>query len=105
MLFILFCAFGTDTFYYIFCLLGPETFWQWNGWNAHIGQTEGAMAYPTGEVNMSHTVACVVNVTYTVFLRTAAIIDIVQQVGLAEQCQCAEERRTVYCGQCGFKIG
>ena len=48
-----------------------------------------------GEVDVAAALAGVVVVADAVFLRAAAVVDIVEQVGIAEYCQRAKERRLV----------
>ena len=76
---------GANAFHHIFRFFGYEAFRQRHLWNANVGQTVGAVAQSAGQVDMAHTLPGVVMMADAVFLRSGTIIDVVQQVGFAQQ--------------------
>ena len=72
------CTLRTDAFDDILCLFHYETCRKRDGGDADISETKGAMAKATGEVDMTMTMARVVEVTDTVLLRAGAVVDAMQ---------------------------
>lgn len=92
-------TFGTHTLYNIFGFFDDEAFGKCHLGDSDISQAEGVVTLGTSQVYMSHAVAGVVVVADTVFLRAAAVVDIVEQVAVAQKCQGAEQGAAVYGGQ------
>ena len=86
-----------DAFNDVFGLFHLETRGKGDAGNVDILKAVGAVATAAGEVDMAMTVAGVVQVADAVLLRTGAVVNLMQQVGLGEQGQRAEqcERSTV----------
>ena len=99
------CAFFADTFDDIFCFFGLKAAGQWHLRNLYVGQADGLVAETAGEVYMAGALAGVVVVAYTVFLRSATVVDIVQQMGVAEEGEGAEQGGAVDGGQRLLKVG
>ncbi len=92
-------AFGTYALYNIFGFFDNEAFGKGHLGDSDIGQTEGVVAVGASQVYVTHAVAGVVMVADTVFLRAAAVVDIVEQVAVAQERQCTEQGAAVYGGQ------
>ena len=95
----MFSAVRTDAFDNVFGFFGDKAFGQWHRRNGDVAETESLVASRAGEVHVPLAVASVVVVAYTVFLHAAAVVDVVQQVGIAEKGQRAEQGGPVDGGQ------
>lgn len=92
--------FGTisaQTFYYILRLLRHKTGRKGNGRNGYMRKTECAMTVSARQMNMSHTVAGIINMADAVFLRPCSIINVMKKMSFTEKSQRAEKRRAVEC--------
>lgn len=89
----------------IFRLFGLETLWEGDRGYLDVGEAEGAMAVQAREMNMAAAMACVVVVADTIFLSARAIVDLVEQMGVGECADVAEERRTVDGRKGGLEVG
>lgn len=93
-----FCAVWADALDDIFGLFGDKTVGEGDGRYGYVGKTEGVVADAAGEVDVTAALACVVVMTYAVFLRTTTVVDIVQEMGVAEEGEGAEECGFIDCG-------
>ena len=89
----------------IFRLFGLETLWEGDRGYLDVGEAEGAMAAQAREMNMAAAMACVVVVAHTIFLSARAIVDLVEQMGVGECADGAEERRPVDGRKGGLEVG
>ena len=97
-------AVRADAFDDIFGLFGNEAFGQGYGRYGDVGEAECPVAACAGEVHVALAMARVVVVADAVFLHAAAIVDAVQQVGVAEEGQRTEQGGTVDGGQRLFEV-
>ena len=97
-------AMWADTFDDIFGFLGDEAFGQGYGWYGDVAEAEGLVAACAGEVHVALAVACVVVVADAIFLYAAAVVYGVQQMGVAEEGQCAKQGGAVDGGQSLFEV-
>lgn len=93
-----------DAFNDVFGLFHLETRGKGDAGNVDILKAVGTVATAAGEVDMAMTVAGVVQVADAVLLRTGAVVNLMQQVGLGEQGQRAEQCGTVDGGQGGLQV-
>jgi hypothetical protein len=61
-------ALRTDALHHIFCLFYLETCRQWYRGDVNVFQAEGAMTTATGQMHMTITLSCIVQMADTVFL-------------------------------------
>ena len=95
----LFGALRTDALDDVFGFFGDEAFGQRHRRNGDVAEAESLVAAGAGEVHVALAVAGVVVVADAVFLHSAAVVDVVQQVGVAEKGQRAEQGGAVDGGQ------
>lgn len=80
-----------DAFDEVFCFFGYEPFWDGYWRDGYVGETESAVADAAGEVYVTHAATGVVVVADAVFLDSAAVVDVVEQVCVAENGEGSEE--------------
>ncbi len=80
-----------DAFDEVFCFFGYEPFWDGYRRDGYVGETESAVADAAGEVYVTHAATGVVVVADAVFLDSAAVVDVVEQVCVAENGEGSEE--------------
>ena len=78
-IFFAFPAVGADAFDDVFRFFGDEAVGKGNGRYGYVGEAEGFVADVAGEVDVAAALAGVVVVADAVFLRAAAVVDIVEQ--------------------------
>ena len=94
-----------DAFDDVLRFLWREAFGQGHRWYDDVGQAIGVVADAAGEVDVAETMAGVVVLADAVFLHAGAVVDVVEQMGLGEEGECAEDGGAVEGGQAGFKVG
>lgn len=93
-----FCAAWAEALDDVFGLFGDKTVGEGDGRYGYVGKTESVVADAAGEVDVTAALARVVVLAYAVFLRTTTVVDIVQEMGVAEEGESAEECGFIDCG-------
>ena len=75
----------------VFCFFGNESFGDGHRRDGYVGETESAVTGAAGEVYVTHAATGVVVVADAVFLDSTAVVDVVEQVCVAEGGKGAEE--------------
>ena len=97
-------AVAADAFHNIFGLLWNKAFRQGDGRDGDIVEAECFVTFDASKMYMAEAVAGVVVMADAVFLRTATVVDVVEQVCVAEKCQGSEQGAAVDGWQSLFKV-
>ena len=95
---------GTDSFDYVFRLFRDETLGQSYRRDPDVRQAEGPVADAAGKMYVAGAVESVVVVTDAELVRAGAVVYVVEQVGITQNRERAEERGLVHGRQRVFQV-